>query len=527
MTISRWDRLEALLERAGEVPAALRAEFVERETSDDPALRAELSALLEASDGASEYFSRLRHELLGTAVQGIVRDDPTAKDSPDPWIGRTVSHYRIFARIGGGGMGVIYRASDVRLGRTVALKFIAPEIRSDSLAQERFLQEARAASALDHPNICTIHEIAETDDGRQFIVMAAYDGETLRARIERPPIPEAEALDIAGQIAQALAAAHERGIVHRDVKPDNVFVTREGVVKLLDFGLARVADHRMSGPSGVVGTVSYMSPEQASGQRTDERSDVWALGVTLFEMLAGVRPFAAPGPAAVVDLILTQEPNLAAMGPHLSAGIFDFVGRALAKDPARRFGNGGEAFSALKRCHPSTTATKAPGRTAVPRALRIGAGSLGLLTLALVALRLRTNLRPGPAGGDTAARGTVSHVLWVDDNPENNAAVLEQLEQRGVQVTRALSTAEAIQRYDPAVYQLVISDMGRYEGVNNAYVERAGFDLLERLRARRPDVRLVFCTSERAAITHRAEALSAGALTIVADCTEVLRVVGF
>ena len=220
MDPSLWARLEDLLEEGAKLPRAERAAFVERETVSDTALRAELSSLLAVYDSSADYVQRLQRDVLGTDVQAILRE--AGADAPDPWIGRTVSHYEITDRIGGGGMGVIYRARDLRLDRQVALKFIAPELRRDSEARRRFQHEARAASALDHPNICTIHDIEETDDGRAFIVMAAYEGETLRDRIGHGPLPVSEALDIAGQIARALAAAHERGIVHRDVKPDNV-----------------------------------------------------------------------------------------------------------------------------------------------------------------------------------------------------------------------------------------------------------------------------------------------------------------
>jgi serine/threonine-protein kinase len=520
VTHSRWDRLEVLLEQAGEVPAAERAAFVERETGGDPDLRVELSTLLEASLGAAEYVSRLRQELLGSGMQGLLREAP-AGEAPDPWIGRTISHYEILDRIGGGGMGVIYRARDVRLDRTVALKFIAPEIRRDPEAARRFLHEARAASALDHPNICTIHEIAETADGRSYIVMAAYDGETLRVRLGGGPLPEQDALDIGEQIARALAAAHGRGIVHRDVKPDNVFLTREGVVKLLDFGLARTADSWMSGPGAVEGTVAYMSPEQASGQRADQRSDVWALGVVLFEMLAGARPFAADGPRAALELILTRDPDLRAARLDLAPGLIDLVHRALAKDPASRFASGSEILEALQRCRTASAPLAARRRGVRTRAVRTGVPVLGLLILVtFLALRIRANQEPAPA---RVIPGSVSHVLWVDDDPENNGEVIRQLRDRGIQVTTSLHTADALRRYDPAVHQLVISDMGRYEGANDAFVGRAGLELLARLRARHDGVQFIFCTSSRAAATHRAEALAWGALHVFDDCEEILR----
>ncbi len=249
MDPERWSAVRAAFDQLVELDLGARAERLAALSAGDPDLRRAVEALLEADAEAEERLAGLMFGLPAPA--------------PESWIGRTVSHYEILDRIGGGGMGVVYRARDVRLDRTVALKVIAPEIGPDSEARRRFLNEARAASALDHPNVCTVHEIAETDEGRLYIVMAAYDGETLRARLGRGPMAEQEAVEIGEQVARALAAAHERGIVHRDVKPDNVFVTREGVVKLLDFGLARTADSRMSGPGAVEGTVAYMSPEQA------------------------------------------------------------------------------------------------------------------------------------------------------------------------------------------------------------------------------------------------------------------------
>jgi len=522
---SRWDRLETLLEEAERIPAGERAAFVERETRGDPELRAELSTLLDASAGAADYLHRLRQGLLGTDVDGILRAAPGAADAPDPWIGRTVSHYRIEDRIGGGGMGVIYRARDLKLHRTVALKFIAPEIHRDAAVRQRFLDEARAASALDHPNICTIHEIAETADGRVFIVMAAYEGESLRTRIARGPLTQPEALDLAAQLARALAAAHERGIVHRDVKPDNVFVTRDGIVKLLDFGLARTTDGRMSGGGAILGTVAYMSPEQAAGRRADERSDVWALGVILFEMLAGVRPFVGDDPPATIQLILTSTPDLGAVCPDLPPALVDVVHRALSKDPTARFAHAGGFLDALGAA-PSepmpTVALKRAGRRRLRRVGAIVAGPLVIGAVVLVRLGTRPDTAPAPAAGVLP----VSHVLWVDDDPSNNRLVMRHFTDRGVQVTTALNTEEALQRYDPAVHQLVISDMGRYEGVNDAYVPRAGLHLLERLRARYPDLQLIFCTSARAVATYRGEALAAGARDIVTDCVGILRTIG-
>ena len=201
-------------------------------------------------------------------------------------IGQIVSHYRILEKLGEGGMGVVYKAQDLRLERFVALKFLPPHIRPDQEEKVRFIREAKAASALDHPNVGTIHEIAETDDGQMFIVMAHYEGETLKEKIERGPLPVTEAVDIAAQIASGLAKAHHQHIVHRDIKPGNLLVTPDGLVKIIDFGLAKLGGlTKITETHTTMGTMAYISPEQARGEEVDQRSDVWSLGVVLYEML--------------------------------------------------------------------------------------------------------------------------------------------------------------------------------------------------------------------------------------------------
>ena len=202
--------------------------------------------------------------------------------------GTTLGPYQVVSQLGSGGMGVVYQATVPRLKRTVAIKLLPPDLTRDDTAKQRFLQEAQAASALDHPNICTIHEINETDDGQLYLVMAHYEGETLKERIERGPLPLDDAVDIGTQVGQGLAEAHEAGIVHRDIKPANLLVTKTGVVKILDFGLAKLAGAEDVTQTGTaVGTVAYMSPEQARGEEVDHRTDIWSLGVVLYEMLAG------------------------------------------------------------------------------------------------------------------------------------------------------------------------------------------------------------------------------------------------
>ncbi len=265
-------------------------------------------------------------------------------------IGKTVSHYRILEKLGEGGMGVVYRAEDTRLDRDVAIKFLPSQLASDESAKRRFLSEAKAASALEHPNICHIHEIGELPDGQLFMVMPCYEGETLRGRLERGPLGIDEALQTAIQMGSALSRAHEKGIIHRDIKPGNVMLTDGGTqAKLLDFGLAKKLDATQLTKTGVtVGTVAYMSPEQARGEETDHRTDIWSLGVVLYEMLTVRKPFRGDVEPAVVYSILNQEPEpLGAVRPEVPVGLEDIVERALAKSPDKRFESMAEMLSAL------------------------------------------------------------------------------------------------------------------------------------------------------------------------------------
>ncbi len=225
-------------------------------------------------------------------------------------IGRTVSHYRILERLGGGGMGIVYRAQDTRLDRTVALKFLPMEWCQEALLRERFTREARAASTLDHPHICTVFDIDETPEGQLFIAMAYCPGETLKERILRGPMPIDEAIDIAIQIGEALGAAHEGGTVHRDIKPANILITDRDQVKVVDFGLAKLAgEATVTRQGSVIGTPAYMSPEQATGEEADGRSDLWALGTVLYEMVTGRRAFAADHEQAILLAITTSDPT--------------------------------------------------------------------------------------------------------------------------------------------------------------------------------------------------------------------------
>ncbi len=225
-------------------------------------------------------------------------------------VGKQISHYLILEKLGTGGMGVVYKAEDTKLKRSVALKFLTPDLTRDSEAKQRFIQEAQSASALDHPNICTIYEIDETVDGQLFISMACYEGEILKKKLGQGPLKTNQALDITTQVAQGLAKAHSKGIVHRDIKSANLFITDDGQAKILDFGLAKLAGQQGLTKSGTtVGTIEYISPEQARGDQVDLRTDIWSLGVVLYEMLTGQLPFKGENWEAVIYSIFHEAPR--------------------------------------------------------------------------------------------------------------------------------------------------------------------------------------------------------------------------
>ena len=266
-------------------------------------------------------------------------------------IGKTVSHYQILEHLGSGGMGVIYKAQDLKLDRPVALKFLPPDLTRDPEAKERFIHEAKAASALQHANICVVHDIDETDDGQMFISMEYLEGETLKKKLERGPLTIGETIDIAIHIAQGLTKAHEHGIVHRDIKPANIMITSEGVAKIVDFGLAKLSGRTMLTKAGsTLGTAAYMSPEQARGEPTDHRADIWSLGVVMYEMLAGQLPFRGEHEQAMLYLVINEDPEpIQKRVPAISPELVHTVNRTLEKDPASRYSSMAEVLDALKK----------------------------------------------------------------------------------------------------------------------------------------------------------------------------------
>ncbi|NOY58282.1 MAG: protein kinase [Calditrichaeota bacterium] len=256
-------------------------------------------------------------------------------------IGRTISHYKILEKLGGGGMGIVYKAWDQKLDRAVAIKFLPSQYSQEEESKKRFINEAKSASALDHPNIATIYEINETEEQELFIVMALYEGETLKKKIARGPPDIQKTIDIIIQIAEGLKKAHQQNIVHRDIKPANIIITNDGVVKIVDFGLAKfLGDAKLTKSGTTLGTVAYMSPEQAQGKEVDIRSDIWSLGVVLYEMLTGRLPFRGEGDQAVIYSIINEQYEpLAQNKQPVPFQLSKIIDTALDKNPDRRYQN--------------------------------------------------------------------------------------------------------------------------------------------------------------------------------------------
>ncbi|PYQ63947.1 MAG: hypothetical protein DMF53_08760 [Acidobacteria bacterium] len=395
----RWQRIEALLDEMFDRPAEERRAFLDQACAGDPELRAQMEALRIADERAGSFLSTPAAEVAAELLA------ETSGEAAHPVAGE-LGPYRLVREIGSGGMGVVYEAEDTRLRRRVAIKLLPPEHSRDRAAKDRFLREARAASALDDPHICTVHDVGE-HDGRLYIVMTYYEGETLKERLARGPLPVDEARRIAIQVARALARAHEAGIVHRDIKPANVMLTRRGEVKVLDFGIAKMSgDTTLTRTGSSPGTPAYMSPEQARGEPVDGRTDLWSLGVLLYEMLAGRRPFAGDDEPAVLSAIQSREPErLDRIRPEVPPDLARTVAKALAKEPGRRQQSAGELLGELET-------GKAPPQPVISRRRVLWAA--GLLGICLVVAAgwwvVRRSGKPAAPSGTVASKEAVPMV---------------------------------------------------------------------------------------------------------------------
>lgn len=389
MTPERWEQVGKLYQAAQALPPDEREAFLDDAGGDDPAMRREVESLLAAEDGAGSF---LAAGAMKDAAKMLVGNKSL------PLVGRALNHYQMLSLLGAGGMGEVYLAEDTRLKRKVALKLLPAELTANPDRLRRFEQEARAASALNHPNIITIHEIGESGEWH-YLVTELIDGETLRERLHQGRIEFSTALDIAFQIGSALVAAHKAGIVHRDIKPENIMLRSDGLVKVLDFGLATLTVSSTSGSSSeaptraqvntetgmVMGTVRYMSPEQARGQKVDARTDIFSFGVVFYEMITGRAPFAGETASDVLAAILKSEPPPLVDGAHEAPRELEhIVSRALRKDPERRYQVVKDLLLDLEDLKQGPSEVFVPAKRLLPRLGWLAATALLLVaTLAL------------------------------------------------------------------------------------------------------------------------------------------------
>jgi serine/threonine protein kinase/TolB-like protein/Tfp pilus assembly protein PilF len=368
MNAQEWQKVRSILESALELNPGSRSAFVDSACAGDERIRREVLSLLSEQDQPDPFMEEPALEMVR---QCMAQDQALQeKETESALLGKQISHYRILQKLGGGGMGVVYKAQDTRLGRHVALKFLPQEMAQDEQSLERFKREARAASTLNHPHICTIHDFGEYEGG-PFIVMEVLEGSTLKHRISGKPLPSEMVIELGIHIAEALEAAHARGILHRDIKPANIFVTDRGEAKLLDFGLAKldgasaealasrelptatadtIGARDLTQPGTLMGTAPYMSPEQIRGESSDVRSDIFSLGAVLYEMATGHPAFSAETTAQIREAVLTREPlSLRKLNPRVPGAVERVITKALKKRPPERYQHATELRADLIR----------------------------------------------------------------------------------------------------------------------------------------------------------------------------------
>lgn len=399
-----WDRLSGIFEAVISLPVSQRDGYLTASCGADSVLRAEVESLIAAFDGAPQFLDTFYAEV----VQPALAHAETAATGTPPFdveavaAGQRIRHFVVHEKLGSGGTGVVYRGVDTLLERDVAMKFLSHRLSQDSTARARLVREAQAASRLDDPHVCAMHAVEPTPDGGLCLVMAFCAGGTLRDRLRRGTIPMDDAMTVMRHVARGLASAHRAGIVHGDIKPANIGFAEQDVARLLDFGVAAHAHDNTAGPRALSGTLPYLAPELWQGEAQTARSDVWALGVTYFEMVTGRRPFVGSDPAALVDAIRSAElpPLVRPDGSSLDAEVAQLIRRMLSRDPAARPADGDAVVAALmpRAATPLRPAASArTGLTGLQRAT-LGAGAAALAVVAWMTLARdpRTSVLPAP-----------------------------------------------------------------------------------------------------------------------------------
>jgi serine/threonine protein kinase/TolB-like protein len=495
MKPERWSQIEQVYHAALARSPDERAAILDAACDGDQDLRREVESLLAYEERAQSFIATSPYTIAAEML---------AAEATLAIVGSSISHYRILSLLGRGGMGEVYLATDTELGRKVAIKLLPARYTADPERVRRFKQEARAASALNHPSILTIHEISEAD-GRHYIVSEFVEGETLRAMIERGGLSIDQATAIAKQVAGALSVAHEAGIIHRDIKPENVMVRPDGLVKVLDFGLAKLIEQEpeqdisseipaavwlSTEPGLVMGTVSYMSPEQARGQEVDQRSDLFSLGVVLYEMISGGRPFAGATAIHTFVWILEREPEpLVERVPQVPAELEQIIGKCLAKDREQRYRSASELLSDLRRLRERSVHGVGPENVIKPQAWStswrlLALGVMMIMVVAALVYVLFVGRTPG--GGTVEIKSLAVLPFKSLDSKEEDPALglkladalilrLGRLRQIVVRPTRAVERYEGI-GLDP----LAAGRQQQVDVVLDGNFQRSG----ERLRVR-------------------------------------------